>query len=250
MGWQTSAADFVRENAGKEHHFLRTLNTFTDNIPQTELRSLVVHHGFSIDSNSWSSVLVYLLFAFVLLQTPPLLTFSLVKARYSWAQYWRPWLAYLVTVFGTGLFVFFGMGVFSSLTLPIRQKPRQAREIRCHLDYGTAAAIVQGCLMQRGYESVDQQYFAFDTVPKGNLVAELRLALYRKTHGEWRLGWRGARRTASLLNLQILSSVRPAETVITLNADAGGLLSEEALQEWTASADALAAAVKQKDVAQ
>ena len=191
--------------------------------------------------------MLVLLFGCLLLQVPPLLTFELVRTRFSWAHYWRPWLAYLATVFGTGLLVFWGIFVFSNLTNPVFQPQRPAREIRCRLDSATAARTVQGCLAQRGYEIDKRQLFVFDTVPKGDTVAELGLASYRKSHGGWRLGWSGARRTAPLLDLQLLSSVKPAETIITLNPETGGLLSREGAAEWVAAADALATAATNAD---
>jgi hypothetical protein len=248
MRQQTTASEFVQENASKEHHFLRNLSAFADTIPATELRSLAVYQSFSGFEmiNGWARVVLFLLFGFALLQVPSLLTFELVQARFSWAHYWRPWLAYLATVAGTGLLVFWGIFVFSNLTYPILQPQRPAREIRCRLDLETAARIVQSCLRQRGYDSDNQQFFVFDTVPKGDTVAELRLPLYRRSHANWRLGWSGARRTAPLLDFQLLSSVRPPETVITLNSDAGALLSREGAQEWIEAADAVAAAVKEK----
>ena len=248
----TTANQFVREHAGKEHHFLRNLSAFADAIPATELRSQSVYRSFSgFEIEGWVGVALALLLGLVFLQWPPLAVFGLVRERFSWRHYWRPWLAYLATVIGTGLTVFFGILTLSNLTYysteVIGQAQRQPREIRCRLDLETAVRTAGSCLRQRGYEPGEQELFAFDMVPNGNTVAQLQLLPYRKSGPEtWRLGWSGMRRTSPLLGLQLLSSVKAAETVITINTDAGRLLSRQAAQEWLAVADALAAAVKEK----
>jgi predicted Ser/Thr protein kinase len=246
---QMTANEFVRENAGKEHHFLRNLSAFSGTIPATELRSERVYGSFSgFEIHGWVGVALALLFGFVLLQLPPLLTFGMVRARFTWAYYWRPWLGYIGTVAGTGLLVFWGIFALSYLTYfstdGISLPQRQTREIRCPMDLDAAVRVVGSCLRQRGYQSGEQKLFAFDAIPKGDTVAQLQLEPYQKSGPAWRLGWSGMRRVSPPLDLQFLSTTKPAETVITLNPDAGRFLSREAALEWLESADAITAAAK------
>jgi hypothetical protein len=76
--------------------------------------------------------------------------------RFSWEHYWRPWLAFLGTVTGSGLVVFWGIFFYSSPFLQISaagaELRLQNREIRSSLNVAVVKATVSDCVLKPGYQ--------------------------------------------------------------------------------------------------
>jgi hypothetical protein len=247
----TSASAFASDYTGKEYRLLRKLNAFTDNMPATELRleSKNSPGGWP----GWSRVVAEVLFGFGLLEFPPWIVLGWGRARFSWAHYWRPWLGFLATMAGSGLVVFWGIFSYSSAFLQIAEagvEPRpQNLEIRSRLDVGAVQPDVGRCFLRRGYALCGLADFSFDAVPKGLPVGQVRLLQFRKPSpfDRWRFTWHGMQRISPFFVVQLLSSQKPAETLITINIASGHLLGRVATNDGQALLDAVATAVKAKE---
>jgi hypothetical protein len=149
----TTAYAFAFEHTSKEHRLLRTLNTFTDAMPTTELR---LDGAVSAGWPGWTRVVIEVVFGLGCLQFPALAVLGWGGGRFSGEHYWRPWLAFLGTVTGSGLVVFWGIFFYSSPFLQISaagaELRLQNREIRSSLNVAVVKATVSDCVLKPGYQ--------------------------------------------------------------------------------------------------
>ena len=237
---------------GKEHRLLRTLQAFKDTVPTTELR---LESAVSAGWPGWAIVLVAGLIWFGFLQFPAWAVLGWGRASFSWAHYWRPWLAFIATMAGSGLVVFWGIFLYSSIffLMPASgaELSPENREIRSGLNVGAVRSTVLDCVFKAGYQPCGSDSFAFDTVPKGVTVAQVQRLQYWKpsTFDRWRFTWRGMQRISPQFVVQLLWTEKPVETVITINAGSEHVFGREAAKNWQALLDAVKAALKAKETA-
>jgi hypothetical protein len=245
----TTASAFALEYTGKEHRLLRTLTAFTDTVPTSELRlESAASNGWG-----WTSVIFGALIGFGFLQFPVFSVLGWGRASFSWAHYWRPWLAFFATMAGSGLVVFLGIFLYSStfLLAPARGAGLgpQNREIRTNLQVDAVKSTVLECVLKAGYQPCGYDLFAFEAVPKGATLAQVQRLQYWKPSpfDRWRFTWRGMQRISPHFIVQLLSSEHPVETVLTINAGSERLFGREASKDWQALLDAVEAALKAKE---
>ena len=243
----TTESAFENEYAGKEYRLLRKLNAFADKVPDTELRS---DFDISPGRPGWPLIALELLVGFGLLQFPPWIVLGWGRARFSWAHYWRPWLAFFGTMTGSGLVAFLGLFTYSSAFLHITEagaapKPQQ-QEVRSTLDVDAVQSALGGCLLRRGFFPCSVAYFSFDAVPKGARLGQIRLLQYWKPNpfDRWRFTWRGVQRITPFFVVQLISSEKPAETLITINVASAPRFGSDAAKDQQALLSAVVEAVK------
>jgi tRNA A-37 threonylcarbamoyl transferase component Bud32 len=243
----TTASAFESQYTGREYRLLRKLNAFADKVPDTELRP---EFDISPGRPGWPLIALELLAGFGLLQFPPWIVLGWGRARFSWAHYWRPWLAFFGTMTGSGLVAFVGLFTYSSALLHITDagaapKPQQL-ELRSTQDVDAAQSALGGCFIRRGFFPCSLAHFSLDAVPKGARLGQARLLQYWKPNpfDRWRFTWRGVQRTSPFFVVQLISSEKPAESLITVDVASAPRFASAAAKDEQALLDAVDEAVK------
>ena len=246
-------SSFAARYQGKEHHLIRTLAAFREEIPRVELNMQAANFEMPWLSALWlgfSGCLLVVGAAAALIDAP--------KFRRSWALNWRLILAHaglFLSALALALMVTCGASMFV-----IERKPDGSlffgsggtwnsvyRQVTCSASSDQVSEAIQAWLEANDYRTTYRSEWKVDTVPAGKTVAFVRVLGAGKASrfDALRMTWLGPRRVAPYLDIQFVSSASSEESIVTIDAGPARAGSGEA-ECWTPYLDSLQRALNQK----
>ncbi|MCI0356979.1 MAG: serine/threonine protein kinase [Planctomycetaceae bacterium] len=212
---------------GKEHHLLRELSAFREEIPRVELVMQGAHFEMSFHGSLWMAITGFTLVgggAAALLDAP--------LFRRHWARYFG-----LACAHATALVVALGAAHLGATFASMIQFERTAdgwslgsglsvtgvgRQVTCQASSEQVAAAIREWMETSGYRPTYRSEWKLDTVPTGKTIAYVRVqgAKKRSMFDAIYMTWRGPRRVAPYLDVRWISSVSPVESSVTIDAGA------------------------------
>jgi|GEM_PF-2414055 len=211
---------------GKEHHLLRELSAFREEMPRVELVMQSAHFDMPGLTSLWLAFAGCTLVggaAAALLDAPLFRrhAFQYVRAACSHA-------AAMIVALGAA-----HVGATFASTIQFERKEDGSwylgselsatgvrRQVTCQASSEQVAAAIQQWLASHGYRPTYRSEWKVDTVPAGKTAAYVRVQGAGKASmfDAIRMTWRGPLRTAPYLDMRWISSINPSESSVTIDA--------------------------------
>ena len=258
--WQGRAfKKFAASYKGHEHILVRQLTAFKEQVPTVELSpSSFIWSGFwqwgwgtsgpHEATFGWLPILLSGAMASLCLA---LVLWSLVapwRLREMFGSFWltalRHGAALTATALLAALAAYMALGVADMFDY---SGPRKwlNRSVRAQFTVEQTADAIEKWAQRAGYATGDEASWLLATVPKGEVVGEVRLiqAWKPSPFDRWRMTWHGLERISPHLVLTTISGRDPVETVVSV----GSIKPPEDPrlgQEWKTTLDDLESAIK------
>jgi predicted Ser/Thr protein kinase len=257
-----SLEEFAAANKGQEYKLIRQLSAFRDNVPSVELSTTGTtwtsgwnaggifgrggpHHGLF----DWSSIGMSLLMAFFCFGS--VLATMALPSGWPWFErkqnltIWHASLSLTFSALLSGLGAYGALWLFQGLTLPRSYQWLNEPTFTVNFKPELAREAFQNWLRLEGYATGDQSRWSLVTVPKGETLGEVNLlqAWKPSPFDRWRMTLRGPVRAAPHLAVKMISSAKPAETIIRISS--GDPPKDAQMRAaWQSQMDQLASAIK------
>jgi len=258
--WQGRAIEkFAASYKGHEHILVRQLTAFKEQVPTVELSpSSFTWRGFwqwgwgtsgpHEGTFGWLPILLSGALASLCLA---LVLWSLVapwRLREMFGSFWLTALRHGAALTATALLS--ALAAYMAMTVADMfdySGPRKwlNRSVRGQFTAEQTAQAIEEWAQRAGYATGDQASWLLATVPKGEVVGEVRLiqAWKPSPFDRWRMTWRGLKRISPHLVLKTISGSNPVETVV--NVDSIKPPEDPRLgQKWKTTLDDLESAIK------
>ena len=258
--WQGRAIEkFAASYKGHEHMLVRQLTAFKEQVPTVELSpSSFTWRGFWQWGWGTSGPHEATFGWFPILLSGAMASLCLALVLWSLASPWR-----LREMFGrfcltalrhgaslTATALLSALAAYMALSVADMfdySGPRKwlNRSVRAKFTVEQTAEAIEEWAQRAGYATGDEASWLLATVPKGEVVGEVRLiqAWKPSPFDRWRMTWRGLKRISPHLVLKTISGSNPVETVV--NVDSIKPPEDPRLgQEWKTTLDDLESAIK------